>query len=160
MSIGLEVLMRAFYEACERIMESKRRDDAIDRLHKAQAIMQPIVDQAKSRLELRLVADLDMFLQYAAQWIACVFDVEAGGKWPGCGPMEVWGYGSTFVYPPIPRKEGGSLKYRWGAARERPETALPQVAMRSGWPVDRLDEATIEFARSRRSGRSCTTTGS
>jgi hypothetical protein len=137
--------MREFYEACDAACESDHRAIAIRRLREAHDIMQPIIEQAKSRLELRLVADLVEYLRWTTSWVIYKID-ESKGEWPGFGPLSLMAWGTTFVYPPTPKKEGGSLRYRWGAWRELPETMLPNVAMRTGWPSDRLCEETIEFA--------------
>lgn len=136
--------MRAFYEACEVAMDSKRSDSAVKRLRDAHDIMQPLVNLARARLELRLVYDLWEHLRWCAAWVIYTMD-NRKGKYPPIMPFLSCYPGTTYVYPPAPRNRG-SLDYRWSAWKDLPETMLPQVPMRASWPIVR-DKTVYEIAR-------------
>ena len=137
--------MREFYEACDVAMDSKRTDSAVKRLREAHDIMQPLVNLAKTRLEFHLVSDLWAYLRWTAAWV--IYKMEEGekGAWPGFLPPWIHALGSTYVYPPTPRNRA-SLDYRWSKWKDLPETMLPSVPMRTGWPIVR-DKTVYEFAR-------------
>lgn len=113
--------MRKFFEECETAIKAERRDTALKSLRRAHHIMQPLVAQAKARLELRLVTDLCTWLQ----WTAACIHAKGTGEWPGISPWDTAG-GTSFVWPPRTRNRT-SLDYRWSKRREDPESPLPSV---------------------------------
>jgi hypothetical protein len=136
--------MREFYEACEAAIDSKKMDAAVEQLRAAHDLMLPIVNQARARLELRLVADLWGYLEWTAAWVIHKMS-ECGGEWPGVSPLFLFALSSTYVYPPT-TKNRTSLDYRWSKFNELPEKMLPSVPMTAHWPVVR-DKTVYEIAR-------------
>lgn len=117
------LLMRGFYEACVEATDATCPSTAIQQLQLAHAALLPLVKQAKARLELRLVADLWAYLRWTTACVAYKMDKM---RWPGLEPMSS---GPLMA----PRHDRSSLRYRWGAWRELPETFLPSVPMHTGW---------------------------
>lgn len=118
--------MRAFYEACENAIDAKTQEDTLHNLTKADALMQPIVQQARSRLELRLASDLVEHLRWTHSWLKYKATL-ASEDWPGfCGPLGGFSLGTTYVYPPTPVNRT-SLDYRWGKHQDWNESYLPSV---------------------------------
>jgi len=136
--------MREFYEACEAAIDSKQTDAAIERLRAAHGFMLPIVNQARARLELHIVADLWGYLRWTVAWVMYKM-AECDGEWPGLSPLFLFALSSNYVYPPKTQNRT-SLDYRWNKFKELPERMLPNVPMSAHWPLVR-DKTVYEIAR-------------
>lgn len=117
--------MREFYEECDKAIEAKDPRVAVLHLKVAQTLVQPLIQQARSRLELRTVMGLAEHLRWAKAWAEYIADERK--QWPGFDPCFMTSGGSTYVYPPTPRTGKGSLDYRWGMVQDRSESYLPWV---------------------------------
>jgi len=116
--------MRKFYEACEKASLAKKPETILKYLDEARDAIQPQLALARSRLELRTVADLVEYLRWTVAW--CMY--HAGqGKDPGIDPLWFISGGTTYVYPPAPKGNSSSLDYRWSKWQDRAESYLPWV---------------------------------
>ncbi len=138
-------MSRAFYEACENAIEAKTHPTAIKHIQKAQSLIGPLIALARSRLELRTVADLVNYLNWSVAW--CEYNLSKREEYPGLDWPFFHGAfpPSPLGRPPMPTNRA-SIDHRWSTFQDRPTTNLPSVPMRT-WPYFPEHDQVIEIAR-------------